>query len=171
MAIDINDEFKKASEKSKVFKKYKEYKEDYEDLKKKAGDSQEEANKKISQSLDKFTQWRKKHTTEGKTLIDQLIKQLKEIKGSGIETNTLIKRIFVNSLKKIKPDIKKIIIEEAKKALACSNLQKFQFNKQLLKSKKIELRNLEREQKALKKRIILEYSIMDYGSKMFEFTL
>jgi len=129
MAIDINDEFKKASEKSKVFKKYKEYKEDYEDLKKKAGDSQEEANKKISQSLDKFTQWRKKHTTEGKTLIDQLIKQLKEIKGSGIETNTLIKRIFVNSLKKIKPDIKKIIIEEAKKALACSNLQKFQFNK------------------------------------------
>ena len=31
--------------------------------------------------------------------------------------------------------------------------QKFQFNKQLLKSKQIELRNLEREQKALKKRI------------------
>ena len=128
MAVDINNELKKATQKTNVYKTYKEYKQGYDKLKKKAGDSQEPANKAISQPLDKFVKWRKKHTTNTKTLTDELIKQLKEIKGAGLETDTVIKRIFVNSLKKVKPDIKKILIEETQKALACSNLQSYQFN-------------------------------------------
>ena len=109
MAVDINNELKKATQKTNVYKTYKEYKQGYDKLKKKAGDSQEPANKAISQPLDKFVSWRKKHTTNTKTLTDELIKQLKEIKGAGLETDTVIKRIFVNSLKKVKPDIKKNI--------------------------------------------------------------
>lgn len=128
MAVDINAELKKAQDKSKTYKTYKEYKEGYNTLKKKGGDSQESANKTISQPLNNFVKWRKKHTTSAKSLTDELIKQLKELKGSGLETDTFIKRIFVNSLKKVKPEIKKIIIEEVKKALACSDLQSFQFN-------------------------------------------
>lgn len=128
MAVDINNELKKASEKTRVYKTYKEYKEGYDSLKKKAGDSQEPANKTISQPLDKFVKWRKKHTTASKTFIDELIQQLKEIKGAGLETDTLIKRVFVNSLKKIKPEIKGLIIDEVKSALACSDLQSYQFN-------------------------------------------
>lgn len=128
MAVDINAELKKAQDKSKTYKTYKEYKEGYNTLKKKGGDSQEPANKAISQPLNNFVKWRKKHTTSSKSLTDELIKQLKELKGSGLETDTFIKRIFVNSLKKVKPEIKNIIIEEVKKALACSDLQSFQFN-------------------------------------------
>lgn len=128
MAVDINNELKKATQKTNVYKTYKEYKQGYDKLKKKAGDSQEPANKAISQPLDKFVKWRKKHTTNTKTLTDELIKQLKEIKGAGLETDTVIKRIFVNSLKKVKPEIKKILIQETKKALACSNIQSYQFN-------------------------------------------
>lgn len=128
MAVDINNELKKASEKTNVYKTYKEYKKGYEELKKKAGDSQEPANNLVSQPLDKFVKWRKKHTTTAKTFTDELIKQLKEIKGAGLETDTLIKRIFVNSLKKVKPKLKEIIIKECQKALACSNLQGYQFN-------------------------------------------
>jgi len=128
MAVDINNELKKASEKTRVYKTYKEYKEGYDSLKKKVGDSQEPANKTISQPLDKFVKWRKKHTTASKTFIDELIQQLKEIKGAGLETDTLIKRVFVNSLKKIKPEIKGLIIDEVKSALACSDLQSYQFN-------------------------------------------
>jgi hypothetical protein len=128
MAVDINNELKKASEKTRVYKTYKEYKEGYDSLRKKAGDSQEPANKTISQPLDKFVKWRKKHTTASKTFIDELIQQLKEIKGAGLETDTLIKRVFVNSLKKIKPEIKGLIIDEVKSALACSDLQSYQFN-------------------------------------------
>ena len=128
MAVDINAELKKASEKTNVYKTYKEYKQSYEKLKKKAGNSQEPANSAISQPLDKFVKWRKKHTTDTKTFLDELIKQLKEVKGAGLETDTVIKRIFVNSLKKIKPDVKNLIIEETKKALACSNVQGYQFN-------------------------------------------
>jgi len=128
MAVDINNELKKASEKTNVYKTYKEYKKGYDELKKKGGDSQEPANKAISQPLDKFVKWRKKHTTSAKTFTDELIKQLKEIKGAGLETDTLIKRIFVNSLKKVKPEIKNLIISESQKALACSNIQGYQFN-------------------------------------------
>ena len=128
MAVDINNELKKASQKTSVYKTYAEYKKGYEKLKKKAGDSQEPANRSISQPLDKFVKWRKKHTANATTFTDELIKQLKEIKGSGLETDTVIKRIFVNSLKKIKPDVKNIIITECQKALACSNTQSYQFN-------------------------------------------
>ena len=128
MAVDINAELKKATQKTNVYKTYKEYKDGYNKLKKKAGDSQEDANKAISQPLDKFVKWRKKHTKAGKTLTDELIKQLKQIKGAGLSTDTVIKRIFVNSLKKIKPEIKNLLIEECQKALACSNIQSYQFN-------------------------------------------
>lgn len=128
MAVDINSELKKASEKTNVYKTYKEYKEGYNELKKKSGDSQEPANKAISQPLDKFVKYRKKHTKSAKTFTDELIKQLKEIKGAGLETDTLIKRIFVNSLKKVKPELKNLIIGECQKALACNNLQGYEFN-------------------------------------------
>ena len=128
MAVDINSELKKAANKTNVYKTYKEYKQGYDDLKKKAGDSQEPANKFLSNQLGKFVENRKKHTSNAKTFIDELITQLKELKGSGLETDTLIKRIFVNSLKKIKPELKDLIISEAQKALACSNLQEYQFN-------------------------------------------
>jgi hypothetical protein len=128
MAVDINAELKKSTEKTNVFKIYKEYKKDYDELKKKSGDSQELANKKLKQPLDDFVKWRKKHTSNAKTLTDELIKQLKQIKGSGLETDTLIKRVFVNSLKKIKPEIKTILIDELKKVLSCSNSQSYQIN-------------------------------------------
>ena len=91
MAVDINAELKKSTEKTNVFKIYKEYKKDYDELKKKSGDSQELANKKLKQPVDKFVKWRKKHTTTTKTLTDELIKQLKQIKGSGLETDTFFK--------------------------------------------------------------------------------
>lgn len=128
MAVDIDDELKKASQKTNVYKTYKQYKKDYEDLKKKAGSSQETANKYVSNQLGDFVKWRKKHTATTKTFTDELIKQLKEIKGAGLETDTVIKRVFVNSLKKIKPEIKNLIIENVKSALACSNVQGYQFN-------------------------------------------
>jgi hypothetical protein len=121
MAVDINEDLKKASNKTGVYKTYKEYKKSYESLKKKAGSSQETANKFLSQPLTDYKKWRKKHTANAKTFLDELIQQLKQTKGSGVETDKLIKRIFLNSLKKIKPQLKTILIEEAIKALGCSN--------------------------------------------------
>ena len=59
MAVDINNELRKATEKTNVYKTYKDFEEGSEKLKKKAGDSQEIANKAISQPLDKFVSWRK----------------------------------------------------------------------------------------------------------------
>jgi hypothetical protein len=128
MAVDIDNELKKFTQKTNVYKTYREYKQGYDVLKKKAGDSQEDSNKLISQPLDKFVKWRKKHTSSSKTLTDELIKQLKDIKGSGLETDRVIKRIFVNSLKQIKPEIVSLLIEESKKAFACSNVQSYQIN-------------------------------------------
>ena len=59
---------------------------------------------------------------------NDILNQLKELKGSGLETDKFIKRVFVNSLKKIKPEIKQLVIDETKNALACSGVQGYQFN-------------------------------------------
>ena len=128
MAIDIDSDLEAAKKKAKVYKRYEQYKKDYVELQKKAGSSQENANKKITKRLDNFSEKRKKQKEKITSFVDELIKQLKGLKGSGLETDKLIKRIFVNSLKKIKPEIKQLIIDEAKKALACSGIQGYQFN-------------------------------------------
>jgi hypothetical protein len=128
MAVDINSELENAKNKSKVYKRYEQYKKDYVKLKKKAGSSQETANKNISKQLDNFVGKRKKQTENVTTFVDELISQLKELKGSGLETDKFIKRVFVNSLKKIKPEIKQLVIDETKKSLACSGVQGYQFN-------------------------------------------
>jgi hypothetical protein len=128
MAVEINEDLKKASDKTKVYKTYKQYKKNYEDLKKKEGDSEEEQNKNISKQLSDFKENRNKLTSKSKTFIDELINQLKQIKGSGLQTDTFIKRIFVNALKKIKPNIKNLIILEIQKALSCSVSKAYKFN-------------------------------------------
>lgn len=128
MAVDINSELENAKNKSKVYKRYEQYKKDYVNLKKKAGSSQETANKNISKQLDNFVGKRKKQTENVTTFVEELINQLKELKGSGLETDKFIKRVFVNSLKKIKPEIKQLVIDETKNALACSGVQSYQFN-------------------------------------------
>lgn len=128
MAVDINEELKKSANKTSIYKSYKENREQYDELKKKAGNSQEAANDLLSDQLSNFTKKRKKHTSNGKTFLDELITQLKELKGAGIESDKLIKRIFVNSLKKVKPEIKTILIDTVKKALSCSGVQLYTFN-------------------------------------------
>ena len=128
MAVDINEELKKSANKTSVYKSYKEYKKQYDDLKKKAGSSQEAANDLLSDQLSNFTKKRKKHTANAKTFLEELITQLKELKGAGIESDKLIKRIFVNSLKTLKPQIKPLLIEAVKKALSCDGVQLYTFN-------------------------------------------
>lgn len=128
MAVDINEELKKSANKTSVYKSYKEYKQQYEKLKKKAGSSQETANDLLSDQLSNFVKKRKKHTANAKTFLEELITQLKELKGAGIESDKLIKRIFVNSLKKVKPEIKTLLIDTVKQALSCSGVQLYTFN-------------------------------------------
>jgi hypothetical protein len=139
MAVDVNEELKKAANKTNVYKTYKQYKEDYTKLKKKAGSSQEANNKLISNQLSDYKKWRKKHTANAKTFLDELIKQLKEIKGAGLESDKLIKRIFLNSLKKIKPEVKQLLIEEVKKALGCSTNFEYNFSTFYVPVKSVDL--------------------------------
>ena len=128
MAVDINEELKKSANKTSVYKTYKEYKKQYDRLKKKAGSSQEKSNDFLSDQLSNFTKKRKKHTANAKTFLDELITQLKDLKGSGIQSDKLIKRIFINSLKTLKPQIKPLLIESIKKALSCEGVQLYTFN-------------------------------------------
>lgn len=127
MSVDINKDLEEASQKTKVYKKYKQYKTDYEKLKKKSGNSEEIAQAKIANQLNKFVDWRKRHTAGPKTFLEELIKQLKSLKGSGLETDKLIKRIFINTLKKIKPEVKNLLISEIQKSLNCTTDTSYTF--------------------------------------------
>ena len=139
MAVDVNEELKKAANKTNVYKTYKQYKENYATLKKKAGSSQEQSNKLISNQLSDYKKWRKKHTANAETFLDALIKQLKEMKGAGLESDKLIKRIFLNSLKKIKPEVKNLLIEEVKKALGCTTNSEYNFSTFYVPVKSVDL--------------------------------
>lgn len=128
MSIDINDGLRETSKKTKTYKTYKVYKEGYNELKKKSGDVTEDSNNILSKQLSSFTETRKKHEANSKTFLDELIKQLRDLKGTGTETNNMIKRTFLTSLKKVKPEIKNILIDEIKNSFDCSNTQGYQYN-------------------------------------------
>jgi len=115
MAVDINNDLKKAADKTNVYKTYKQYKKDYEDLKKKAGNSQEQANKYVSNQLGDFVKWRKKHTANAKTFTDDLIKQLKEIFISEVRMKIKGQEprlVKINAMKKLDATVSQVKYQE-----------------------------------------------------------
>lgn len=128
MAIDINNDIKDVSTKVQNYQQYKEFKSSYKDLKKVAGGSFEENKKFIISQLDKFNKNKQKQDNTCKPFIASLIELLKKLKGSGLDTDKFVKKIYLETLKDSKKGIVELLVKLTKEFLNCGENQQYQFN-------------------------------------------
>jgi hypothetical protein len=129
MSVDINQDLRDISSKIGVYQTYKEFRTGYDDLKKRAGNSFEEDQKYVAKLLGQFDRNRKeKNDNTCQPFLESLLKQLKQLKGSGLGTETFVKRIFLDTLKDLKGDLIELLLDLFKKELNCGINQTYQFN-------------------------------------------
>jgi hypothetical protein len=129
MAVDINADKELIGDKTSVYQTYQEFRQSYDSLKKKAGDSFEEDKKFVSKVLSNFDRTKRtKQDNSCEPFLMYLVSQLKKLKGSGLQTDKQVKRIFINTLKETKESVFNLLIDEIKSTLSCSGDQSYQFN-------------------------------------------
>jgi hypothetical protein len=129
MSVDINQDLRDISSKIGVYQTYKEFRTGYDDLKKRAGNSFEEDKKYVAKLLGQFDRNKKeKNDNTCQPFLETLLKQLKQLKGSGLGTETFVKRIFLDTLKDLKGDLVELLLDLFKKELNCGINQAYQFN-------------------------------------------
>jgi hypothetical protein len=128
MSVDINQDLRDISSKLGVYQTYKEFRSGYDDLKKRAGDSFEEDKKYVAKLLGQFDGNNKKQDNSCQPFLESLLKQLRQLKGSGLGTETFVKRIFIDTLKDLKGDLVELLLDLFKKELNCGIDQTYQFN-------------------------------------------
>jgi hypothetical protein len=129
MSVDINQDLRDISSKLGVYQTYKEFRSGYDDLKKRAGNSFEEDKKYVAKLLGQFDgNNNKKQDNSCQPFLESLLKQLKQLKGSGLGTETFVKRIFLDTLKDLKGDLVELLLDLFKKELNCGVNQTYQFN-------------------------------------------
>lgn len=129
MAVDINVDKELIGDKTSVYQTYQEFRQSYDSLSKKAGDSFEQGQKFVSQALSNFDRSKRtKQDNSCESFLMYLVNQLKKLKGSGLQTDKQVKRIFINTLKETKESVSNILMDEIKSTLSCSGDQSYQFN-------------------------------------------
>ena len=100
MAVDINADKILIGDKTSVYQTYQEFRQSYDTLTKKAGNSFEEGQKFVSKTLSNFDRTKRtKQNNSCEPFLMYLVSQLKKLKGSGLQTDKQVKRIFINTLK------------------------------------------------------------------------
>lgn len=128
MAVDIENDLKDVSKQIGTYQQYKEFKESYDGLKKVAGDSFEKNQKYVSQVLDKFKQQKNKQDNNCTPFLEHLLQQLKKIRGSGLDTDKFVKKLYLDSLKDSKKGFAELLVSLAKEFLNCGSNQQYPIN-------------------------------------------
>lgn len=123
---DLNQGYDSSKSKISSIKDYTEVSKSAKKLKSSAGNSQSPGIPDVASQLNKVADQQKRYLRNQPTTFDQLFELLKLSSGSGSETSKYLKQKLLETVTKIEPDIKKIISEEALKALGCSQEQTFQ---------------------------------------------
>ena len=125
MSFDINDSYKEAQEKLQATKTYKEAKQSYDNLKKAAGDSFEKKKESITQGLDQIKENTKSFERKVKSQFEHLLDTFSIANGSGKSSIQYLKIVFFKTLKKIEPEIQKILAQETINAIGCDAQQTY----------------------------------------------
>ncbi len=128
MAEDIQNDLKDVSNQIKTYQQYKEFKDSYDKLRKVAGDSFEKNKKFVSKVLDKFKHPNKKQENNCTPFLEHLINQLKKLRGSGLDTDKFVKKLYLDSLKDSKKGIVELLVSLAKEYLNCGSNQQYPIN-------------------------------------------
>jgi HPt (histidine-containing phosphotransfer) domain-containing protein len=122
---DLNQSFEDAKSQINSIKTFKDVSTAAQKLKSSAGNSFAQASSQINSSLDKISNQQKRYLRNQPTSFDQLLDLINLTNGSGLSTTNYLKKKLLEVMVKIEPQIKKILSEEAVKALGCSQEQTF----------------------------------------------
>lgn len=126
MALSLSQQEKNIQNKIQAVKSYNEISKAEKDILSKAGDSFSNVADKASSQLNKISEQQKRFQRDLKTSSDRLINMLQSTMGSGTETFSYLRKIFLQTLSTIEPEISKILSEETIKALGCSQEQTYE---------------------------------------------
>jgi hypothetical protein len=122
---DLNEDYGSAKRRINSIKTFKEVSAAAKQLKSSAGNSLSQGVSQTSSALDKIAQEQKRFLRNQPTSFTELLDLIGLTRGGGLETTKYIKRILLQTVVKIEPQIQKIISEETIKALGCSQEQTF----------------------------------------------
>ena len=131
MAIDTKNSYTDAKNEIKSVQTHKALKDQYKNATRSAGDSFEEASAKVSQSINDFSEKAKNVKQAVKNQFEELL-DISSILGGGPggggNSSKYIKALLINALRKIKPIILELLIEETIKAVGCDQNQSIGLN-------------------------------------------
>lgn len=126
MALDVNDSYKQSADKIKSIKSYKDAKEKYDSVTKKAGDSFEKAKSAAATGLNELNNKKQAFERQLKSQFEQLL-DISSLVGGGSDSSSLryLKNTFIKVLRRIRPEIEKILLEEVINTLGCDQQQTY----------------------------------------------
>ena len=131
MAIDTKNTYSDAKNEIKAIQTHGALKDQYKNATRSAGDSFEEASAKVSQSINDFSEKAKNVKQAVKNQFEELL-DISSILGGGPggggNSSKYIKALLINALRKIKPIILELLIEETIKAVGCDQNQSIGLN-------------------------------------------
>jgi hypothetical protein len=125
MALSISQQQSNIINKVQALKTYNDVSKTEKSILDKAGSSFSNVSNSVSSQLDKLKDQQKRFQRNPPTSIERLLDLLQATRGSGPETIKYLRRIIIQTLMNIGPDISKILTEEALKAAGCSQEQTY----------------------------------------------
>ncbi len=122
---DLNQSYDSAKSQINSIKSYKDISAAAKQLKSSAGNSFSKSTASLNTSLDNVSKQQKRYLRDQPTSFDQLLDLINLTSGSGLDSTKYLKKKLLEVVVKIEPDIKKIVTDEALKALGCSQEQTF----------------------------------------------
>ena len=126
MPIDLNQGYGDAKSEISSIKTFIEVSKSSKALKKTAGNSESQGIPDIASGLNKIATQQKRYLRQPPNSFNQLLDMIGLANGSGSSTLDYLKKKLLQTVTKIEPDIKKIISQEAIRAIGCSQEQTFE---------------------------------------------
>lgn len=125
MSIDLSNSYQSASSRLSAIKTYIEVSKAERKARRDAANSTSKSVANTATQLDKIETQQKRFLRNPPNSFDQLLNLISLVKGSGTDTTDFLRKRLLETSVKIEPEVKKIISDQALKALGCSQEQTF----------------------------------------------
>ena len=125
MSIDLSNSYDSASSRLSSFKTYIEVSKAEKKAKRDAANSTSKSVANTATQLNKIETQQKRFLRNPPNSFDQLLNLISLVKGSGTDTTDFLRKRLLETAVKIEPEVKKIISDQAIKALGCSQEQTY----------------------------------------------
>jgi hypothetical protein len=143
MATDLNQGYSEANDKIQSVKTYNNIQSKISSLQSQGNSSTEPANSAISNPLSDIEKQKNRVQKEVMNQFDQLVGLVRSQAGNGPDTAKFLKRLIIKTIKKLRPEIEQIVVEQIVNAIGCSQQQEYVGNTPIyIKVKSVDLTGL-----------------------------